>query len=215
MDRPLWKFQLRLLGTVGGARLCRGIWRQDHSSSCRRRQPSRIAPIVRGAIIGTGNDGLIQRLQMAVWPDPRTSWQWIDRHPDRAALETSEKVFRDIHELELGSSDNPVVFRLSPAAQGGMFQQWMQEIQKDARSGKLSTVLESHLLRMPKTIASLALIFELVEGGRAEVGTDAKGSSSGLGGLSAPSCQQALFVWKHHRCRRWRTSRTGAPGHIA
>lgn len=73
MDRPLWKFQLRLLGTVGGARLCPGIWRQDHSSSCRRRQPSGIAPIVRGAIIGTGNDGLIQWLQMTVWPDPRTS----------------------------------------------------------------------------------------------------------------------------------------------
>ncbi len=54
-----------------------------------------------------------------------------------------------------------------------MFQQWMQEIQTDARSGKLSTVLESHLLEMPKTVASLALIFELVEGGRAEVGPDA------------------------------------------
>ncbi|MCL8000231.1 YfjI family protein [Brucella sp. 21LCYQ03] len=135
-------------------------------------QPSRIAPIVRGAITGTSNDGLIQRLQLTVWPDPRTSWQWVDRHPDRAARETYEKVFRDIHELDLGGSDNPVVFRLSPDAQA-MFQQWMQEIQTDARSGKLSTVLESHLLKMPKTIASLALIFELVEGGRAEVGTDA------------------------------------------
>ncbi|KAB0571093.1 YfjI family protein [Brucella pituitosa] len=135
-------------------------------------QPSRIAPIVRGAITGTSNDGLIQRLQMTVWPDPRTSWQWVDRHPDRDARDAYEKVFRDIHELDLGSSDNPIVFRLSPAAQG-MFQQWMQEIQTDARSGKLSTVLESHLLKMPKTIASLALIFELVEGGRAEVGADA------------------------------------------
>lgn len=135
-------------------------------------QPSRIAPIVRGAITGTSNDGLIQRLQLTVWPDPRTSWQWVDRHPDRAARETYEKVFRDIHELDLGSSDNPVVFRLSSDAQG-MFQQWMQEIQTDARSGKLSTVFESHLLKMPKTVASLALIFELVEGGRAEVGPDA------------------------------------------
>lgn len=141
-------------------------------------QPSRIAPIVRGAITGTSNDGLIQRLQMTVWPDPRTSWQWVDRRPDRAARETYEKVFRDIHDLELGSSDNPIVFRLSPVAQG-MFQQWMQEIQMDARSGKLSTVLESHLLKMPKTIASLALIFELVEGGLAEVGPDAMAMALG------------------------------------
>ncbi|AIJ85352.1 YfjI family protein [Brucella melitensis] len=135
-------------------------------------QPSRIAPIVRGAITGASNDGLIQRLQLTVWPDPRTSWQWVDRHPDRFAREAYEKVFRDLHELELGSPDNSVVFRLSPDAQA-MFQQWMQEIQTEARSGKLSTVLESHLLKMPKTVASLALIFELVEGGRAEVGTDA------------------------------------------
>ncbi|PYE88775.1 YfjI family protein [Phyllobacterium leguminum] len=135
-------------------------------------QPSRIAPIVRGAITGASNDGLIQRLQLTVWPDPRASWQWIDRHPDRAAREAYEAVFRDLHELELGSPDNPTVFRLSTPAQG-MFQQWMEEIQTEARNGKLSTVLESHLLKMPKTVASLALIFELVEGGHAEVGPDA------------------------------------------
>lgn len=114
-------------------------------------QPSRIAPIVRGAITGASNDGLIQRLQLTVWPDPCTSWQWVDRHPDRFAREAYEKVFRDLHELELGSPDNPVVFRLSPDAQA-MFQQWMQEIQTEARSGKLSTVLESHLLKMPRRL---------------------------------------------------------------
>lgn len=54
-------------------------------------QPSRIAPIVRGAITGTSNDGLIQRLQLTVWPDPRTLWQWVDRHPDREAREAYEK----------------------------------------------------------------------------------------------------------------------------
>ena len=32
-------------------------------------QPSRIAPIVHGAMSGTGNDGLIERFQMTVWPD--------------------------------------------------------------------------------------------------------------------------------------------------
>ncbi|MCO5139283.1 MAG: YfjI family protein [Shinella sp.] len=131
-------------------------------------QPSRIAPIVRGAITGTSNDGLIQRLQLAVWPDPRASWKWVDRHPDRAAREAFEKVFRDLHELELGRPDEPAVFRLSDNAQD-IFRQWMEEIQTEARGGKLSPVLEAHLLKMPKTVASLALIFELVDGGRFEV----------------------------------------------
>lgn len=135
-------------------------------------QPSRIAPIVRGAMTGASNDGLIQRLQLAVWPDSRTGWAWVDRHPDRAAREAYEKVFRDLHELKLGSEDEPTVLHFSAEAQA-MFREWMTEIQMEARSGKLSPVLESHLLKMPKTVASLALIFEMIEGGRFEVGQTA------------------------------------------
>lgn len=132
-------------------------------------QPSRIAPIVRGAMTGASNDGLIQRLQLAVWPDTRPSWRWVDRHPDRDAREAFENVFRDLHALELGKPSEPAIFHLSHHAQD-LYRQWMEEIQTEARSGKLSPVLEAHLLKMPKTIASLALIFELVDGGRREVG---------------------------------------------
>jgi hypothetical protein len=45
----------------------------------------------------------------------------------------------------------------------------MSEIHMEARRGTLPSVMESHLLKMPKTIASLALIFELIDGGRTEV----------------------------------------------
>jgi len=141
-------------------------------------QPSRIAPIVRGAITGTSNDGLIQRLQLAVWPDPRKSWKWVDRRPDHAAREAFENVFRDLHELNLGKPEEPMVFRLSNDAQD-MFRQWMEEIQAEARSGNLSPVLEAHLLKMPKTVASLSLIFELVAGGRSDVGAIAMGRALG------------------------------------
>ena len=44
-------------------------------------QPSRLAPLVRGAMTGASNDGLIQRLQMAVWPDDNRDWVWVDRRP--------------------------------------------------------------------------------------------------------------------------------------
>ena len=65
-----------------------------------------------------------------------------------------------------------MIFRFSPAAQE-LFKQWMEEVDQEARSGGLSPALESHLLKMPKTVASLALIFELVDGGRFEVGEPA------------------------------------------
>src|SRR3954451_1827005 len=64
-------------------------------------QPSRLAPLVRGAVSGTANDGLIQRFQLAVWPDPRGSWEWVDRAPDLAAKATYENAFRRLHDLRL------------------------------------------------------------------------------------------------------------------
>src|SRR5438105_5495163 len=36
---------------------------------------------------------------------------------------------------------------------------------------ELSSVLESHILKMPKTVAALALIFELADGGRGAIGS--------------------------------------------
>jgi Protein of unknown function (DUF3987)/Domain of unknown function (DUF6371) len=131
-------------------------------------QPSRIAPIVRGAMCGASNDGLIQRLQMTVWPDDVGSWRWVDRKPNAAARLAYEKVFRDLYDLAMGDADKPAILRFSPESQA-LFQEWTTEIQIEARSGSLPSALESHILKMPKVVASLALLFELADGGRFEV----------------------------------------------
>jgi hypothetical protein len=132
-------------------------------------QPARIAPLVRGAATGISDDGLIQRLQLTVWPDDIGSWKWTDRHPDAAARERYDAAFRGLHDFARGF-EAPAIFGFSSAAQD-KFKQWMTEIQTEARSGKLPSVLESHLLKMPKTVAALALIFELVDGGRGAIGS--------------------------------------------
>jgi hypothetical protein len=131
-------------------------------------QPSRIAPIVRGAMCGTSDDGLIQRLQMTVWPDDIGSWLWIDREPNQHARLAYQKVFRDLYNIAMGDTGKPAALHFSLQSQS-LFQQWMTEIQTEARSGSLPSVLESHLLKMPKTVATLALLFELADGGRFEV----------------------------------------------
>lgn len=137
-------------------------------------QPSRIAPIVNNAMTGEGGDGFVQRLQLTVWPDDLHDWQWTDSYPDTEAKQAYDAVFRNLHNNPLGSPENPLVMRFSPSAQL-MFRDWMEDIQAEARSGNVSSVMESHLLKMPKTIASLALIFELVEGGRFNIGDMAMG----------------------------------------
>ncbi|RTL96156.1 DUF3987 domain-containing protein [Ancylobacter aquaticus] len=136
-------------------------------------QPSRLAPIVHGAVSGVSNDGLIQRLQLAVWPDDVGSWQWVDRHPSVVARDDYEQAFRRLHALDLGTGEcGYEALRFTPEAQA-MFREWMEEIQREARSDRLAPTMESHILKMPKTVASLALIFELVEGGTAAVGAEA------------------------------------------
>lgn len=135
-------------------------------------QPSKIAHLVRGALTGENDDGLVQRLQLAAWPDDIHSWKWVDRQPNGAAREAYDRVFEDLNALALARVESPLTMRFG--AEGhAMFRRWMTEIQTEARTGNIAPALESHLLKMPKTIASLALIFELVDGGRIEIGGDA------------------------------------------
>lgn len=126
-------------------------------------QPSRIIPLVRGAISGASNDGLLQRLQMTVWPDSSSSWKWVDRSPDAAARISLDRIFRDIRDLPGNEGGEPKIMRFEPAAQDA-FREWMEAIQIEARSKTLPSALESHILKMPKSVASLALIFDLIEG---------------------------------------------------
>lgn len=135
-------------------------------------QPARIAPIVRGAVSGTSADGLVQRLQLAVWPDLSKDWKWCDRQPDPDAEKAYEAAFCRLEALNLGTTETPALRRLTAQAQG-LFVEWMTDLQHDARSGAQSEALEAHLLKMPKTVASLALAFQLLSGEDAAIGDDA------------------------------------------
>jgi hypothetical protein len=84
-------------------------------------QPARIAPLVRGAATGISDDGLIQRLQLTVWPDDIGSWKWTDRHPDAVARERYDAAFRTMHDFAR-KFETPAVFGFSSAAQD-MFKQ--------------------------------------------------------------------------------------------
>jgi hypothetical protein len=137
-------------------------------------QPSKLAPVVRGASKGTVNDGLIQRFQLAVWPDAKRQWEWIDRTPDPAAKEQYAQTFYRLHSLELGTDDegNPPCWRFTPDAQA-MFVEWATEINRECRGEDMPPVLAEHLLKMPKTVGSLALLFAVIDGDQDEVGETA------------------------------------------
>jgi hypothetical protein len=121
-------------------------------------QPTRIASLVRSAVDGSNNDGLVQRLQLAVWPDDPGQWKWVDRAPDERARHTYEETFQRLHEV----GQEHLSLRFGKAAQE-VFREWDENLNAKARSDTLSSVVESHILKLPKTIASLALIFQMIE----------------------------------------------------
>ncbi|WP_273782952.1 DUF3987 domain-containing protein, partial [Bartonella sp. ML69XJBT] len=114
------------------------------------------------------DDGLLQRFQMLVFPDERKERLWIDRPLNQKAWETYQGIFRSLYDKPIGSPEHPITIRFSAKAQE-MFREWWENFQRTVKGGHFSAPLQAHLLKMPKTIPTLALIFELVEGGRFEI----------------------------------------------
>lgn len=136
-------------------------------------QPSKLTTLVRDAIRGTADDGLIQRFQLAIWPDDIGRWEWIDRAPNKEAKEKYDAVFEKLQALTFDTNNGePYLFRFTEDAQE-LFIIWMKEIQDTARNSETHPVIESHMLKMPQTIAGLALLFEVIDGGREAVGIEA------------------------------------------
>ncbi len=132
-------------------------------------QPSRIIPIIQAMHRGINDDGLLQRFQMLVWPDETKDWQLVDKPPNQEGWQKYEGVFRSFRDKRLGSPEHPLIMRFMPKAQE-KFYEWLENLHREAKGGHFSKSLQSHVLKMPKTIASLALIFELLDSGRFEIG---------------------------------------------
>ncbi|MFJ2385398.1 YfjI family protein [Pseudomonas protegens] len=132
-------------------------------------QPSRIAPLVRGAITGELDDGLVQRLQLAVWPDEHREWTFVDRLPNKSAKDRMEAVIQKLDQLP----HEPREALKFTAAGQELFNAWYTRHMQEIRQSEIHQALQSHFMKMPQTIAGLALLFELVEGGRATVGIEA------------------------------------------
>jgi hypothetical protein len=125
-------------------------------------QPGRIQEYVRGAVSGgSGDDGLLQRFGMAVWPDIG-SFKYVDQHVDSIALERAEAVFdRCVWSLPAGDQV-PMRLRFSTDAQV-LFRQWYTNLEQELRSNALHPAMAGHLSKYRKLIPALALLFALID----------------------------------------------------
>ncbi len=126
-------------------------------------QPGKVQSYVREAVNGgAGDDGLLQRFGLAVWPDVERDFKLVDRWPDTPAKQAAWAVFERLNGLLPATDDDPQEWRFSPEAQA-IFYEWLIPFETGIRGEDLHPALVSHLAKWRKLIPALALIFALMD----------------------------------------------------
>lgn len=134
-------------------------------------QPGKLRLLTTDALDGgAGDDGLLQRLQLIVWPDRLPPWRKPEAWPDASAREAADGVFEQLDTLvpaaigATATGDEIPSVRFSPEAQA-IFDQWRDELEGRLRSDELTDApaFASHLAKYRSLMPALALIFELID----------------------------------------------------
>ena len=134
-------------------------------------QPDRVKAYVQFSQRGsTKNDGLLQRFQLLVWPDPMGNFQLVDRPPNKTAIDEyhkamlalpklTEQPFPSANRLPNGSQ----LLHFTTTAQQ-VFNSWYVQNEKMLTSGGLDSARQSHFAKYRSLVPALALLFHLLEG---------------------------------------------------
>lgn len=129
-------------------------------------QPSKLDRYVRQALgYSSGNDGLMQRFQLLVWPD-KMDWKFVNRAPNKVARQQVDAVFERLaglreNDQSEGASSIPAV-RFDDTAQH-LFNEWYIALMEKVRDDDLPDYLQSHLGKYASLMPALALIIHLAE----------------------------------------------------
>ena len=132
-------------------------------------QPGPLYAYLQETFAGGGDDGLIQRFQLTVFPDPLPRWRHVDRWPDVDARARAFAVYRQLARLDLATveaeeltpEERPFL-RFAPDAQE-LFDGWRAELEAKLRSDEDHPVVVSHLAKYRSLMPSLALIIHLID----------------------------------------------------
>ena len=131
-------------------------------------QPGKLQSYIRDATNGgAGDDGLLQRFGMLVWPDIGGDWKNVDRWPDTPAKSLAFETIQRLDALQPGTDAEtgkpaPAIYHFTPEAQD-LFDTWRHEFETDLRSGERHPAMESHLSKYRKLVPALALVIALAD----------------------------------------------------
>ena len=115
---------------------------------------------------GAGDDGLLQRFQLAVWPDAPPTWRNVDRAPNSAARAGAAAIFARLTTIATPADEIPAL-RFDSEAQGA-FDAWRTALETRLRDGSLHPAFEAHIAKYRSLLPSIALVCHLVDGAPGE-----------------------------------------------
>ncbi|PKY11547.1 hypothetical protein B1757_03845 [Acidithiobacillus marinus] len=154
-------------------------------------QPERLERYLDAASKDMGNDGLLARFQLAVWPDP-VDFEWRDALPDKDLRDAVYRIFETLDDdgfIAAWGAEPADQFRRIPsfklsADAAADFVAWDERLQREIMPG-CPSVLQEHFGKYEKLVAGLALILDMAE-------------RAGRGGMIGPIRQapmQMAIAW--------------------
>lgn len=133
-------------------------------------QPGKLAEYVRGAVKGgMGDDGLMQRFQLAVYPDLPASWRYRDAAPNAACEMRAHETFQrlrattpeSVGAMRGDGFDLPWLPLADDARE--LWIEWQSAMMPRLRAGGEPAHMESHLAKFPALACRLALVLHLCD----------------------------------------------------
>jgi len=130
-------------------------------------QPSKLTGYLYQANSDLQNDGLIQRMQLLVYPDEPAGWKLVDKPPDIEARDKAFKVFKALADMdftkygaELPDGEQIPFFHFSEDAQE-LFNGWLTDLQTKLQTEE-SPLMVEYLAKYRSLMPSLALLIHLI-----------------------------------------------------
>ncbi|WP_228154541.1 YfjI family protein [Acinetobacter baumannii] len=157
-------------------------------------QPDKLMSYLEKTIHGMGNDGLLQRFQLLIYPD-LAQWQYADIKSDKDAKEAVFNLFKQLDELseyeltKLGANPSDdfnarPYFRFTAEAQQA-YKAWSTKLNSQTIPNEEHTIIQEHLSKFGKLMPALALIFHLI---------DSVQLGASIGGVSL-NCVEMAIKW--------------------
>lgn len=117
-------------------------------------QPTEIANLVRSAANNQTNDGFLQRIQLAVFPEPIKHFHWVDCPPNFKAQNNYAQLLHNLYTY----ATKRTAIRFEDDAQK-LFATWVTELKRSLSDCKTTTIFKSHKLKMIDTVLKLSFLF--------------------------------------------------------